>query len=256
MHCIMWHPSPLPGPLVLLLVCAGLCCGESPTVFAAASLTNAVGDLAKAYEARTGVHIVANFAATSTLAKQIEHGAPAGIFISADAKWMDYLVDKKHIDVATRIELLGNSLVVIAPAGKGFPFKVEKDFPAEKAFAGRLSVGDPTNVPVGIYAKEAFTALGWWPWLEQRLAPTADVRAALRLVETGEVDCGVVYATDAKGSTKVEVIATVPGNLHKPVRYPVAATANASPAARAFLAYLVGPEAKAVYEGYGFTALR
>lgn len=242
--------------LALLCAIALLRGGETPpTVFAAASLTNAVTDLAKAYEAKTGTRIVTSFAAASTLAKQIENGAPADIFMSADLKWMDYLVDKKQIDVATRVELLGNSLVVIAPAGKGFPFKVEPDFPAEKAFSGRLALGDPTNVPIGIYAKEAFTKLGWWSWMEKRLAPTADVRASMRLVESGEVDCGVVYATDAKTSAKVEVIATVPGDLHKPVRYPVAATPNASPAARAFLVFLTGPEAKPVYEHYGFTVL-
>lgn len=242
--------------LALLCAVALLRSGEAaPTIFAAASLTNAVTDLAKAYEAKTRIHVVTSFAAASTLAKQIENGAPADIFISADLKWMDYLAGKQQIDPATRVELLGNTLVVIAPLGKGFAFSVDKDFPAEKAFTGRLAVGDPTNVPVGIYAKEAFTALGWWPWLEKRLAPAPDVRAALRLVETGEVDCGVVYATDAKSSAKVEVIATVPGNLHKPVRYPIAATAKAGPAARAVLAFLTGPEARPVYERYGFTVL-
>lgn len=238
------------------IACAVLAAGESVTVFAAASTTNAVSDLAKAYEAKTGVKIITSFAAASTLAKQIENGAPADLFISADLTWMDHLVDKKQIDVATRVDLLGNSLVVIAPAGKAFTFTVEKDFAAQTAFAGRMAMGDPTNVPVGIYAKEAFTNLGWWTWLEQRLAPTADVRAALRLVESGEVDCGVVYATDAKTSKKVEVIATVPGALHKPARYPFAATSNASPAARAFLGFLTGPAARPVYESYGFTVLR
>lgn len=240
---------------MLTLICAVASAADTVTVFAAASTTNAVSELAKAYEARTGVRIVTSFAAASTLAKQIENGAPADIFISADLKWMDYLVERKQIDTASRIDLLGNVLVVIAPAGKGFTFKVEKGFAAETAFVGRMAMGDPTNVPIGIYAKEAFTNLGWWSWLEKRLAPTADVRASLKLVESGEVDCGVVYATDAKTSQKVEVIATVPGDLHKPARYPFAATANAGPAARAVLAYLTGPEAKAVYERFGFTVL-
>ena len=233
----------------------GLWGGESPKVFAAASLAGAITELAKAYEAKSGVKIAPSFASSSTLAKQIEHGAPAEIFISADVRWMDYLVERRQIDVATRVDLLGNALVVVAPVGKGFPFKVEKDFPAEMAFAGRLAVGDPTNVPAGIYAKEAFTKLGWWPWLEKRLAPAADVRAALRLVETGEVDAGVVYATDAKSSAKVEVIATIPADLHQPVRYPFAATAKAGTEARAFLAFLTGPNAKPVYERLGFTVL-
>ncbi len=244
----------------LLVVLMGLTssvlfAGESPKVFAAASLAGAITELAKVYEAKSGVKIAPSFASSSTLAKQIEHGAPADIFISADVRWMDYLVECKWIDTASRIDLLGNALVLIAPVGKGFPFKVEKDFTAEKAFTGRLAVGDPTNVPVGIYAKEAFTKLGWWPWLEKRLAPAADVRAALRLVETGEVDAGVVYATDAKSSAKVEVIATIPADLHKPVRYPFAATTHAGPEARAFLAFLLGPDAKPVYERLGFTVL-
>lgn len=229
---------------------------DTVTVFAAASLTNAVSDLAKAYEARTGVTVVTSFASSSALAKQIENGAPADIFISADLRWMDYLVDKQRIDAATRVDLLGNALVVIAPAGKGFPFRMEKGFPAATAFAGRMAMGDPTNVPAGIYAKEAFTSLGWWGWLEPRIAPTVDVRAALKLVGMGEVDCGVVYATDARASKQVEVIATVPADLHQPARYPFAATVDAGPAARACLAYLIGAEAKPVYAGYGFTVLR
>lgn len=241
---------------VVLIVFSATSAGESPTIFAAASLTNAVGDLAKTYEAKTGVRIVASFAAASTLAKQIENGAPADLFFSADVKWMDYLVERKQIDAASRVELLGNALVMIAPAGKAFTLRFEKGFPADSAFSGRLAIGDPTNVPIGIYGKEAFTNLGWWSWLEQRLAPTADVRAALRLVEMAEVDAGVVYATDARTSAKVEVVAAFPEGLHKPVRYPVAATANASPAARAFLAFLTGPEAVPVYEQYGFTVLK
>ncbi len=242
--------------IAALLVIAAAMGGESPTVFAAASLTNAVGDLAKAYEAKTGVRIVTSFAAASTLAKQIENGAPADIFFSADMKWMDYLAERKQVDIASRVDLLGNALVMIAPAGKAFPIRIAQDFPAEAAFTGRLAIGDPTNVPVGIYGKEAFINLGWWGWLEKRLAPTADVRAALRLVETAEVDAGVVYATDARTSAKVEVVATFPEGLHKPVRYPVAATTNASPAARAFLAFLTSPVAVPVYEQYGFTVLK
>ena len=169
---------------------------------------------------------------------------------------MDHLAQRRLIDPATRVELLGNSLVVIAPAGKAFTFTVAKGFAADQAFAGRMAMGDPTSVPIGLYAKEAFTNLGWWSWLEPRLAPTADVRASVRLVESGEVDCGVVYATDAKASARVEVIATIPAELHQPVRYPIAATATASPAARAFLAYLIGPEARPVFERHGFTVLR
>lgn len=244
---------------VLRLIVACLClaaalrAGDSVTIFAAASLTDAVGELAKAYEAKTGTRVVVSFGASSALAKQIENGAPADIFFSADLTWMNYLAGKQRIDPASRVDLLGNALVVVAPAGKAFPLKLEKGFAAETAFAGRMAVGDPASVPIGIYAKEAFTNLGWWGWLEKRLAPTADVRAALRLVETGEVDCGVVYATDARASAKVVVVAAIPAALHAPVRYPVAATIAAAAPAKALLAYLAGAEARPVYERLGFT---
>jgi molybdate transport system substrate-binding protein len=229
---------------------------QRPIVFAAASLGGAVAEVAETYAARTGTRILTSFAATSTLAKQIENGAPADLLLAADPRWMDHLAGKGLIDGATRVEVLGNSLVVVAPAGKGFPFQVAKDFPAERAFAGRLAVGDPAHVPVGRHAQDAFTTLGWWSWMEKRLAPAADARAALRMVESGEVACGVVYATDARSSAKVEVIAAVPAELHHEVRYPFAATTGAGPAARAFLAHLIGPEAIAVYERHGFIVRR
>lgn len=248
--------QPLSRLLPLLTLIGALCAGETVTVFAAASLTAPLAELAKSYETRTGVRIVTSFAASSSLARQIEHGAPADIFCSADLTWMDYLAERTLIDGASRCDLLGNALVVIAPLGKPFTLRLDKDFPAEAAFTGRLAIGDPASVPVGVYAKEAFTNLGWWGWLEKRLAPTADARAALKLVESAEVDAGVVYATDAKASRAVTVIATVPATLHKPIRYPFAATAGAGPAARAVLAYIAGAEAQPIYERYGFTVLR
>jgi molybdate transport system substrate-binding protein len=241
--------------LILLSTMSLAWAGESVTVFAAASMTNAVSELAKAYEARTGVRIITSFAASSTLAKQIENGAPADVFMSADLKWMDHLEERSLIDPSTRRNVLGNSLVIVAPLGRSFICTVDKDFPAEAAFTGRMAMGDPSNVPLGIYAKEAFTRVGWWSWLERRIAPTADARAALRLVESAEVDCGVVYASDAALSAKVQVITTVPAELHMPVRYPFACTANAGAAARACLAHLSGSDAKPVYERYGFTVL-
>lgn len=243
-------------PALVLLLALAAQAVETVTVFAAASLTNVVGDLAKAHEARTGTRVVVSCGASSTLSRQIANGAPADLFFSADLKWMDHLAGMKLIDPASRVDLLGNALVVIAPKGRAFALTLEKGFPAETAFAGRLAVGDPAGVPIGVYAKEAFTNLGWWGWLEKRLAPTADVRAALRLVELGEADCGVVYATDARTSAKVEVIATMPEGLHQPVRYPVAATAGAGPAARALLAFLVGADARPVYERAGFSVRR
>ncbi len=240
--------------VIVLLACLAVAvpAGETVTVFAAASLTDAVGELARTYEAQTGVRIVTSFAASPALARQIEYGAPADLFCSADQTWMDHLAGRSLIDPATRWDRLGNALVVVAPAGKGFAFTAAADFPAQRAFTGRMAIGDPSSVPVGGYAKEAFTALGWWGWLEPRLAPAVDSRATLRLVETGEVDCGVVYASDARTSTRVEVIASIPQTLHRPIRYPFAAMPAAGPAARAFLAYLTGPQARPVYAARGF----
>jgi molybdate transport system substrate-binding protein len=249
--------SPALRLLILSVVCTGvLRAGDADlTVYAAASVTDALGDIAKAYEESTHVHVVGVFAASSTLAKQIENGAPADLFISADEKWADYLDKKNLLKGGTRADLLANRLVVIAPAGKPFAVKFEKGFDFAGAFKGRLAVGDPTNVPAGIYAKEAFSKLGWWNVLEPRLAPAADVRAALKLVELGEADAGVVYASDAKGTAKVEVIGTVPEDLHTPVRYPLALTASAKPTAAAFAAYLAGPEASAAFAKRGFQPL-
>jgi molybdate transport system substrate-binding protein len=238
-----------------LLVGIVIAAGESVTVFAAASLTTGLTEIATAYQQATGVRIITSFAASSTLAKQIEHGAPADLFISADLSWMEYLIARQQIEVASRIDLLGNALVVIAPAGKVFAMKTEPGFDLASAFAGRFAIADPASVPAGVYGKAAFTKLGWWAAIEPRLAPAQDVRASLRLVETGECDAGLVYATDAAGSAKVAVVATIPANLHPPVRYPFALTTNAKPAARAFLAHLGGPAAAAVFRRLGFTVL-
>lgn len=246
----------MPRLLVLCCLVAALRAGETVTVFAAASLGGVLDGIAAAYEARTGVHVATSFAASSALAKQIANGAPAELVLSADEGWMDWLAERKLIDPASRSDLLANALVIVAPADKPIVLKVERDFAADKAFPGRMALADPASVPAGIYAKEAFTRLGWWTWLEPRVAPGSDVRAALRLVETGEADCGVVYATDAKASARVVVVATVPAELHRPIRYPLAATPAAGPAARAFLAFLRGPEAGAAFARAGFTAPR
>jgi molybdate transport system substrate-binding protein len=166
---------------------------------------------------------------------------------------MDYLAKKQAIVPLSRVDLLANELVFIAPAGKSPKITVEKGFAIGDVFTGRLAVGDPTNVPAGMYAKETFTALGWWEVLSGRLAPTADVRAALKLVELGEAELGVVYATDAKASAKVAVVATIPGNLHTPIRYPIALTTTAKPAAAAFLVYLQSTAGRAVFTAAGFS---
>ena len=224
------------------------------TVFAAASATNAIQDLATLYEKEKGVQVVTSFAASSALAKQIEQGAPADLFISADLKWMDYLDSKDKIIKASRHNLFGNQLVLIAPKGKAFPVKLEKDFDLPSAFQGRwCSCG--LDVPIGQYSQQALTALGWWAALEPRLAAASDVRSALAFVERGECAVGIVYETDAKLSDKVEILGVFPANTHTPVVYPVARVQGGQPAAQGFLDFLRTPAAAQIFRKYGFTTL-
>jgi molybdate transport system substrate-binding protein len=239
--------------LVLAAACVRLGADDAITVFAAASTTGPLQAAAKAYEAEQHVRVVCSFAASSTLAKQIGQGAPADVFLAADEQWMDWLAKRGAIAPASRVDLLGNSLVLIAPPGTAAVITVAKDFAIGSAFTGRLAIGDPSNVPAGIYAKEAFTTLGWWDALATRLAPAADVRAALRLVELGEAELGVVYATDARADAKVVTIAAIPPDLHAPIRYPLALTATAKPAAAAFAAWLRGAAARRIFTDAGFS---
>jgi len=227
---------------------------EQITVFATASATNAIQDLAVLYEKEKGVKVVTSFAAASALAKQIEQGAPADVFVSADLKWMDYLDDKGKIVKASRRNLFGNRLVLIAPKGKAFPVKLEKGFDLPGAFQGRWCSCNP-DVPIGRYGQQALTALGWWAALEPRLAAAPDVRSALAFVERGECAVGIVYETDAKLSGKVEVLGVFPADTHAPVLYPVALVQGAKPAAQGFLDFLRTPAAAQVFRQYGFTML-
>ena len=227
---------------------------EQITVFAAASATNAVQDLATLYEKEKGVKVVTSFAAASALAKQIEQGAPADVFVSADLKWMDYLDDKGKIVKASRRNLFGNRVVLVAPKGKAFPVKLEKGFDLPGAFQGRWCSCNP-DVPIGRYSQQALTALGWWAALEPRLAAAPDVRSALAFVERGECAVGIVYETDAKVSDKVEVLGVFPADTHSPVLYPVALVQGAKPAAQGFLDFLRTPAATKVFRQYGFTVL-
>ena len=226
---------------------------QSLSVFAAASTTETMKVVAQAYEKIHPVTVTCSFGSSSTLAKQIEQGAPADVFLSADQTWMEYLVTRKAIMIGSRFDLLGNELVIITPTNKPRVIRPEKGFAIDTAFSGRIAIGDPTHVPAGVYTKEAFISLGWWDALANRLAPAADVRAALKLVELDEADVGVVYATDAKASSKVTVVATLAANLHQPIRYPIALTSTAKPAAAEFLAYLRTPTATMVFTAAGFT---
>lgn len=226
-------------------------------VFAAASTTNAVNDIGKMFAEKGLGKIVPSYASSSALAMQIENGAPANVFISADEGWMNYLAKQKLIDPASRVDLLGNTLVLIAPADSSIK-KVEigPKFDLAKLLGnGRLSTGDPDSVPVGKYAKAALEKLGVWADVEGKLARAADVRGALTLVERGETPLGIVYATDAAITSKVRVVRVFPANTHPPIVYPAAlVTGKATATAKSFLEFLRTPEAKAVFEKYGFTA--
>lgn len=226
------------------------------TVFAAASLTNAMQDIAAQYNKEQKVDVVSSFASSSTLARQIEAGAPADIFISADQKWMDYAVDKKAIDTPSRKTLLGNSLVVVAPkvSPQGEIAINDKTDWLSLLKGGRLATGDPAHVPAGIYAKEALQKLGAWETLSPKLAPAEDVRNALALVERNEAPLGIVYGSDAVASKGVKVVGTFPESSHQKVEYPLAIVkGHNNPTVSAFYDYLQGPQAAAIFKRYGFT---
>jgi molybdate transport system substrate-binding protein len=230
---------------------------KSLTVFAAASMKNALDDINAAYTAKTGVKVVASYAASSVLAKQIEQGAPADVFVSADTDWMDYAIDKKNINVPTRVNLLGNSIVLIAAKdskldnvtiGQGFDL-------AKLAGDGKIATGDVKSVPVGKYAKAALEKLGSWTAAESKFAMAESVRAALTLVSRGEAPLGIVYSTDAKVDPGVKIIGTFPADSHPAIIYPVAATTTARTEATDYLAYLKTTASKTILEKYGFSFL-
>jgi len=226
-------------------------------VFAAASMKNALDDVNAAFTKSTGIKVTASYAASSALMKQIEGGAPADVFVSADPDWMDYGSSRKLINDRTRVNLLGNTLVLIAAKdspigevtiGPGFDL-------AALAGDGRIATGDIRAVPVGLYAKGALEKLGAWAAVEKKMAMTENGRVALTLVARGEAALGIVYATDAKVEPRVKVIGTFPETSHPPIVYPAAATADARPTATRYLDFLRSGGARTVFESYGFTVL-
>jgi molybdate transport system substrate-binding protein len=224
------------------------------TVFAAASLKNALDEIAKAYEARTKNRVVISYAASSALAKQIEQGAPADVFVSADLEWMDYLEKRKLVRASTRVDVVRNRLVLIAPADSSARLRIAPGFPLAATLGRqRLSMANPDSVPAGRYGRAALEALGVWADVRPKVAAANDVRAALLLVARGETPFGIVYSTDAAVEPKVRVVDTFPENTHPPIVYPAALTAESrSAAAKVFLATLREPAARAVFEKYGF----
>jgi molybdate transport system substrate-binding protein len=225
------------------------------TVFAAASLTNAMKDVAAARHKQGGGTIHLSLDSSSTLARQLEQGAPANLFASADAKWMDWAQQKQLIADDTRKTLLGNSLVLVMPHDhlKHVTISRTLDLAGLLGTGGRLAVGDPAHVPAGLYAREALTHLGLWQSVENRLASAANVRAALLLVERGEAPAGIVYSTDAAVAPGVGIAGTFPADSHKPIVYPFAVTrAGDTKEARALMTFLEGPVASVIFVKYGF----
>jgi molybdate transport system substrate-binding protein len=225
------------------------------TVFAAASLTDALQEIGRDYEAANGVRVRFSFAASSLLARQIEAGAEADLFFSADAEWMDYLDGRKLIRPHTRRDVLSNRLVLIAPVDSAVTLNIAPGFALAAALGdGRLALADPQTVPAGRYAKAALTALGVWA-LEGKLAPAENVRAALAYVARGEAPLGIVYRTDALAEPKVKTLDVFPASTHPPIVYPAALTATADEKeASALLLYIMSAKAAAVFERHGFSA--
>jgi molybdate transport system substrate-binding protein len=240
---------------ILALTTTGAKAAEKVTVFAAASLANAVDEIVTEYKKEHNSDIVTSYTSSSTLARQIEQGAPADIFISADQRWMNYLADKKLIISDSRVNLLANKLVVIAPVdSKLSHLTIDKNTDWLALLAGgRLSVGDPDHVPAGLYAKQAFEHLGQWDKILPTLARMDNVRSALLLVERGEAPLGVVYGSDAVVSNKVKVLGEFPVGSHDPVEYPLAMIVNhKNDEVTAFYQYLQSAKAKEIFIKYGF----
>jgi molybdate transport system substrate-binding protein len=227
-------------------------------VFAAASLKNALDDIKAKYEKETGKRVMVSYAASSTLAKQIEAAGPADIFISADLDWMSYLAERKLIKPDTRVNLLGNGIVLVAPADSKASVAIGPNFPLAAALGnGRLAMADPKTVPAGKYGKAALEKLGVWSAVADRVAPAENVRAALLLVSRGEAPLGIVYKTDAAVDPGVKVVATFPADTHPPIIYPMALTAGSTnPDAAGFAAYLRSPAATPLFEKQGFAVLK
>ncbi len=230
---------------------------DTVVVFAAASLKNALDAIGKSWTAQTGKKVVFSYAASGSLAKQIGNGAPADLFASADLKWMDYAAEKKLIVAESRLNLLGNNLVLIAPKDAVINLKIGKDFKLADAIGdSKLATGDPKSVPVGTYAQAALTSLGVWDSVSPKIAGAESVRAALAFVARGEAKFGIVYRTDAQSEPQVKVVDTFPAHSHPPIVYPFAlVTPSVNRAAPEFLAFLSSPAATKVFEAEGFTLL-
>jgi len=225
-------------------------------VFAAASLTDAMQEIGADYQKSAHVAVKMSFDASSTLARQIEEGARADVFFSADTAWMDYLQKRDLIQTATRRNMLGNALVLIAPAHSQIRLKIAPHFALAAALGdGHLATGDPDSVPVGRYARAALTTLGVWDEVASRVVRAGNVRDALMYVTRGEAPLGIVYSSDALVEKAVRVVDTFPANTHPPIVYPIALTQSARTGATAFIGYLQSPQGQKIFAKYGFSVL-
>lgn len=243
---------------VATYVVAQVAANASPfvVVFAAASLKESMDEQARAFEAKTGHKVVVSYAASSALARQIEAGAPADVVVSADSEWIDYLEQRKLLAQGTRVDLLRNSLVLVAPARSSVSLKIAPGFALASALGNdRLAMANPDTVPAGKYGKAALQSLNAWPSVERRVVRAESVRAALTLVARNEAPLGIVYSTDALADRSVRVVDTFPAATHPPIVYPGAVVASSkSAAARAFLDFLKGAEARTIWSKHGFSS--
>lgn len=225
-----------------------------PLVLAAASLQEALEAAASAWTAKGHGRPVLSFAASSALARQIDAGAPADLFLSADEQWMDHVAARGRIVAGTRVSFLHNRLVLIAPVASPVRLTIAPRFPLARALGqGRLAMADPAAVPAGKYGEAALRKLGVWPSVAAKIASAENVRAAMALVERGAAPLGIVYATDARASARVRIVGTFPAGSHPPIRYPIARlTASTSPDAEGFRRFLLSREGKAIFARHGF----
>lgn len=251
------------GLLLMALSCPGpgIAAQDRVLVFAAASTREAVEAVLEVGHREQGIDAVASFASSAALARQIESGAPADLYLSANIAWMDHVEAAGLIDPGSRQDLIGNGLVLIAPLGRS-PLAAAKLLAAESPIldwlsGGRLAIGEPNSVPAGIYARQALNSLGLWKTVEDHLAPSGDVRAALALVERDAVPLGIVYRSDAHASRRVEVVAEVPRANHAPIRYPIALTREGAGSRQAIslMDLFLSPEGQAHFTSHGFVAV-
>ncbi len=231
---------------------------QAVNIYAAASTAHVLEPLAAQYEKQTHQTVRCNAAASSTLALQIEQGAPADIYLSANQRWMDHLLQAGLINEQTKTDLLANQIVLIGYAGEELANNPPQDVDIVKqlsSYEGKLAMGDPDHVPAGMYAKSALQSLGLWSAVESKIIPAKDVRSALLLVERGETQLGIVYKTDAVSSDRVVILATFPDESHKPIRYPIALTTTANSHAQAFMDYLKTEASRSAFEAAGFRFL-